>query len=65
MPLIAEADECRAKVQLRRSRVQRCKGEREIHFQVSGLGRREPGTGHQVRVRVRVRVLNLYLNLNT
>ena len=24
-----------------------------IHFQVSGLGSREPGTGYQVRVRVR------------
>ena len=29
--------------------------ETEIHFQVSGLGDWEPGTGCQVRVRVRVR----------
>ena len=26
----------------------------EIHFQVSGLGSREPGAGYRVRVRVRV-----------
>ena len=50
----ANAAKPRAKVQ---------KWETEIHFQVSGLGSRESGTGYQVRVRVRV--LNLDLVLNT
>ena len=53
-----------AKVQLWRSRVQKCKGGcklgvgvgvgvgKQSEFRVSGLGRREPGAGTQVRVQV-------------